>query len=116
MPEPDGSRLTEAALATALARALDDNEPGRWVAGDTIGYLRTGSGKEIDFAPVPIATPSGASLTVPIEAKWVSQGWRAEARGIEGRYGCGILATKSIIDTSHPVWAIPAPLVALLLG
>jgi uncharacterized protein len=30
-------------------------------------------------------------------------------------YGNGILATKSILNTDHPTWAVPAPLLALLL-
>ncbi|MGH8930186.1 MAG: AAA family ATPase [Egibacteraceae bacterium] len=114
--QPDMTRLTEAMLAAALARALDEREPGRWAAGDTIGYFRTGSGNEVDLAPVPVATPSGAALTTPLESKWVSGGWRAEAKVIEARYGHGIVATKTVTDTTHPTWAIPAPLLALLLG
>jgi len=35
---------------------------------------------------------------------------------LEGRYGRGVMATKSILDLEHPSWAIPAPLVACLLG
>ena len=53
--------------------------------------------------------------TTPIEAKWVSHGWRSEARAIEGKFGRGIVATKNITNLSHASWALPAPLVALLL-
>jgi uncharacterized protein len=35
--------------------------------------------------------------------------------GFEAKYRNGILATKSILDTQHPTWAVPAPLLALLL-
>jgi hypothetical protein len=46
----------------------------------------------------------------------VVDGWRAEARVIEGRFGEGILATRTVLDTSTKSWALPAPLVSLLLG
>ena len=115
LPRPDFSRLTEACLGTALARAVDALEPGRWEDDDSVGYLRTGGGKEIDFAQVAVLSPAGAALTVPIESKWVSSGWRAEARVIEGKLGAGVVATRTVLDLSHPAWAIPAPLVALLL-
>ena len=116
MPTPDMTALTEAALAVHLAATIDDHQPGRWVSGDTIGYVRTRAGNEIDFGPVPIPTSNGTARTTPLEAKWVTRGWRSEALGAENRYGAGILATKSITDVTHPVWALPAPTVALLLG
>jgi hypothetical protein len=54
-------------------------------------------------------------MTTPVEAKWVTTGWRSEARTIEGKFVRGIVATRTIIDLQHPTWALPAPLVALLL-
>jgi hypothetical protein len=83
---------------------------------DAIGYLRTGKGKEIDLAPVPVPTPSGEAMTTPLESKWVTRGWRSEAQTLEQKLGRGVVATKSILDLSHPAWAIPAPIVSLLLG
>lgn len=33
------------------------------------------------------------------------------------RFGGGVLATKDLLDTGDPeVWAVPAPIVALLLN
>lgn len=113
---PDFGRLTEGALAVALARAIDQVQPGRWFAQDTIGYLRTGSGKEIDFAPVPVPTASGQEMTTPLESKWVSHGWRSEALVMENRLGRGLMATRNVSGTATPVWALPAPVVAALLG
>ncbi|MDA8149231.1 MAG: hypothetical protein M0Z93_10730, partial [Actinomycetota bacterium] len=103
------------ALGVALARRIDLLDEGRWVAGDTIGYTRTGSGNEIDL--VPVAIPSGTATleSVPLEGKWVDDGWRSEAKVIENKFRRGILATKSLLDLDHPSWAIPAPLVALML-
>jgi predicted AAA+ superfamily ATPase len=115
-PDPDMTSLTEEALAVAMAAAIDDLQPGRWMTGDTIGYVRTGSGREIDFGPVAVPGPNGSQWTTPIEVKWVTDGWRAEARTIEGRYHAGIVATKTVTRLDTPAWAIPAPLLALLLA
>jgi uncharacterized protein len=115
LPTPDMSTLNEMALGAALALAIDDLEEGRWINGDTIGYVRTLSGNEIDFGQVTVPTRAGAAASVPIESKWVDQGWRSEAKALNGKYGLGILATKSILDTTRSVWAVPSPLVALLL-
>jgi hypothetical protein len=102
-------------LAVAIARAVDNTEPGRWIANDSIGYIRTGQNNEIDFAPVPIRSAGAVAATTPIESKWVSGRWRREALTVENKFGRGIVATKDIIDTTHPAWALPTPLVALLL-
>jgi predicted AAA+ superfamily ATPase len=112
---PDLTKLTETTLGVGLARAIDNLDEGRWISGDTIGYARTTSGNEIDLAPVSIPSHAGTDLTVPLESKWVDHGWRGEARSIDGKYARGILATKSILDTTGRVWAVPAPLAALLL-
>ncbi len=116
LADPDFTRLSENALGMALAQAVEDHQPGRWITQDGIGYLRSASGNEIDFAPMPLPTSAGEAWTTPLESKWVSRHWRAESRGIERRLGHGIVATKSILDVSSRVWAVPAPLVALLLG
>ncbi len=102
-------------LGVALARAIDDLEQGRWVSGDTIGYARTASDREIDLAPVTVPSTAGSLTTTPIESKWVDHGWKSEAKSIAGQYRRGILATKSVLNVSGDVWAVPAPLVALLL-
>jgi uncharacterized protein len=115
LPEPAMTTLTEAALGVCLGRAIDALDEGRWVVGDTIGYARTGSQGEVDFAPVPAPSPAGTRETVAVEAKWIDVGWRSGARTIENKYNAGILATKSILDLDHPTWAVPAPIVALLL-
>jgi hypothetical protein len=54
-------------------------------------------------------------LTVPVESKWVDDGWRGESKVMGAKYGRGILATKSVLDVDDDVWAVPAPLLALLL-
>jgi len=114
-PEPDMTALTESALAVALAAAIDHRQPGRWMTGDTIGYVRTRSGEEVDFGSTPVPSDSGTQWTTPIEVKWVTDGWRSEARVIEGKFGSGIVATKNVTRLDTPAWAVPAPVLALLL-
>lgn len=113
---PDMTRRSEAAIGVALARTVDRRHPGRLLDGRAIGYSRTGGGREIDFAPLPIRVGGAQTSTVPLESKWVSGAWRRDALVLENGHGRGVLATKDILDTSHPVWAVPAPLLALLLG
>ncbi len=113
--EPEMTMLTETTIAMHPARAIDNLDEGRLVVNDTIGYARTGTGNEIDLAPVSVSSTAGAARTVPIEGKWVDDQWRSDAKTVEAKYGAGILATKSILNTDHPTWAIPAPLLALLL-
>ena len=103
-------------MAVALARSIDALHPSRLIEQRAVGYLRTGSGNEVDFAAMPIAVGGQRTVTCPIEVKWVSDGWRSEARTIVGKYGHGVVATKNIIDLSGSVWAIPAPILALLLA
>jgi hypothetical protein len=45
----------------------------------------------------------------------VSYTGRAEARVIEGKLAAGVVATRTVLDSSHPAWALPAPVLALLL-
>jgi len=116
LPTPDVTRLTEEMLGVSLARAIDSLDEGRWVAADTIGYVKTDSGNEIDLGPVDVQSPGGPRRSIPIEGKWVDDGWRAEAKVLTSKYGLGVLATKSILNLDYDVWAVPAPLVALLLA
>jgi hypothetical protein len=116
LPTPDFTRLTESAIGITLARAIEALDEGRWLSDDSVGYARTESNNEVDFAPVRVPLAGAHATTVPIESKWVDTGWRGEARVIDGKYGRGIMATKSVLDLEGDVWAVPAPLVALLLA
>ncbi|QSB13543.1 ATP-binding protein [Natronosporangium hydrolyticum] len=116
LPVPDFTHLTEASLAVTVARVVEAHSPGRWLAGDTVGYARTASGAEVDVAAVPINGPAGGEQTPPLEVKWVPSGWRPAAAGLARKCGRGIVATKTATDYSGPVWALPAPVVSLLLS
>jgi hypothetical protein len=54
-------------------------------------------------------------LTLSFVRSRVEQGWKGAARTIDAKFGRGILATKSVLDTTGNIWAVPAPLLALLL-
>ncbi len=112
---PNFTRSSEAALGIAVARAVAQLHPERLVEQRAVMYLRTAS-SEIDFAPVPISSGGHVSATTPIESKWVESGWKNEARTMAAKYGRGVLATKNITDLSGDVWAVPTPIVALLLN
>jgi hypothetical protein len=114
VPSPDYTQLTEAVMGVTVARVVETYNPGRWLAGDTIGYARTAGGAEVDLAPVPISGPSGAEETTPIEVKWSAR-WRPAGHAIERKYGRGIVATKSVTACDGRVWAVPAPVLSLLL-
>jgi hypothetical protein len=103
-------------LGVSLARAIDSLDEGRWVAADTIGYVKTDSGNEIELCPDDVQSPGGPRRSIPIEGKWVDDGWRAEAKVLTNKYGAGFRATKSILNLDHDVGAVPAPLVGLLLA
>lgn len=113
--EPSSTTLTEMTLGTTLAAAIEELQEGRLAFGDTIGYQRTDSGQEVDLCPVSVPTSSGTRSTTPIESKWVTHGWRSEAKVVENKYQAGILATRNVLDLDNPAWAVPAPLVALML-
>jgi uncharacterized protein len=115
-PPPDYTTLTEQVMGVTLARVIESAEPGRWIAGDTIGYGRTSTGNEVDLAPISLGSAGGPVTSVPIESKWVSDGWRKEAMTIEGRHGSGILATKTVLNLEHAAWAVPAPILAMVIG
>jgi predicted AAA+ superfamily ATPase len=117
LKSPNMTVLSEMAVGVALARTIELLEEGRLMDSDTIGFTRTNTaGQEIDLSPVLLPTTGGASVSVPIESKWVDDGWRREAKVIEAKYQRGILATKSLLDLDNSSWAVPAPLLVLLLG
>jgi uncharacterized protein len=113
--QPNLTRSSEAALGVCSARSVAALHPERLIEQRAVMYLRTES-SEVDFAPMPISVGGSSTRSTPVESKWVESGWKAEARTISGRFGRGVLATKNIIDLSQDVWAVPAPIVALLLN
>jgi predicted AAA+ superfamily ATPase len=108
-PAPDTPKLTQQQIGLALARSVSLSAPARFVAADGVMYERTPTGAEIDFV--------GPSLEIPFECKYTDGGWRREAQTMKGRYGRGVMVTRSPLLTGgdEPVWAIPASMLAWLL-
>jgi hypothetical protein len=113
---PDMTKLTECQLAGELARAVDRLHPDRLIEQRAVMYARTGSGNEVDFAPLPVHVSGNRARTTPVEGKWVTRNWRSESLVLRGRYGAGVLATKNVLDLDGEVWAVPAPILATLLN
>jgi uncharacterized protein len=113
---PDATKLNELVVGMELAKAIHRIHQDRLVEQRSIRYLRTGGGREVDFGPVRIRVGGHEVATSPIESKWVSANWRSESLVMRGRFHRGIVATKDIVDLSDEVWAIPSPIVALLLN
>lgn len=107
-PIPDASQLSEQQLGLALLRCVERQEPGTFAEFRRIMVGRS-TRKEIDFVGPPIGQAG-------FEGKYVDDGWRQEALTVKARYGRGVLATRTVVDTTGPVWAVPAPIVAWLLN
>lgn len=83
---------------------------------DRLGDRRSGparggaTGAEIDFV--------GPALGTPFECKYADGSWRREALTIRARRQRGVMVTRSPLLTGpdEPVWAIPAGILAWLLG
>ncbi|MGA2164441.1 MAG: AAA family ATPase [Solirubrobacteraceae bacterium] len=104
---PDPSRLSEQQLGLALLRATAGGQADVFMAASDVMYERTATA-EIDFA--------GAALGVPFESKYVERNWKGETRALAGRHGRGIVATRNILDTDGPIWAVPVSTLVWLLG
>jgi uncharacterized protein len=107
---PETSKLTEQQIGLALARAASLRSPATFLGADRVMYERTATGAEIDFV--------GPDLHTPFECKYTDASSRRDALTMKARHGRGVIATRSPLftDPDEPVWAIPAAMLAWLLG
>jgi hypothetical protein len=111
--EPDLTQLTEQQIGAALLRSHERRNPGTFVDFDGVLYARTPARKEVDFI--------GPALgNVAVEGKYTDgDRWRAEAATVNSSPHEGILATRTVLDTSgdspDQAWAVPAALLAYLI-
>ena len=110
LPAPDAAKLTQQQVGLALARAISLHAPATFVQTDKVMYERTDTGAEIDFV--------GPDLEIPFECKYTDGSWRKEALTMRARHGRGVMVTRSplLTGTDEPIWAIPAGMLAWLLG
>lgn len=105
---PAQSKISEQQIGMTLQQHYERRYPGSFTSFDHVMFERPTT-KEIDFiAPW--------MKDIPIEGKYVQGAWLQEAATMKARYGRGILATRSTIDCRGPLWAVPAPIIALLLS
>jgi hypothetical protein len=115
-PPIDITRMSEQQLGVALLEWNETVRSGSVRSAQWVTHHRGSKSNEIDFAGRCADTRVRA---VPVEGKYVSGGWRQEALVIaNSTLGEGILATRDITDVTlgEPVWAVPAPFVALALN
>ena len=106
---PDMTALSEQQLAVALLRALEAESPGAAVRHDSLLYYRSRTNAEIDFV-------SPSFRQVCVESKFVDRGWGRAFQTIEASGRAGVVATRSGTQEHDGGWALPAGLVAFLLG
>ena len=106
--EPDASRLAEAALATAIFRAVEGDAVDRFSQPERLFFYRTSASAEVDYLVLP--GPRAA------EAKYVDSASRRESLAMVNRFGGGLLLTRGVIDIQPEVTIIPAALFAWLLA
>ena len=109
-PAPESTVLTEQQLGVALLRAAESATPGSYASFDQVLYERTPARKEIDFV--------GPSMfPVAVEGKYTdTHRWRSESATVNASRYAGVLATRSVLDTSaassDQAWAVPASMLA----
>lgn len=107
---PGFAALSEQQLALSALRALKRASPGAAVRHDRLLYYRSATKAEIDFVSSDFAATC-------VESKFVDRGWGRAFQTIEasGR-STGIVATRSGLQRHTGGWALPAGLVAFLIG
>lgn len=110
VPSPDATQLSEQQIGMALLRAREAEAPGTYAAFDQVVYERTPARKEIDFV-------GPAMFPLAVEGKYTDGGgWAGEAATVNASRYAGVLATRSVLDTSSRTpdraWAVPASLLA----
>ncbi len=107
--EPDLTQLSQQQVGLALLRAMESQAPGSFGFPGRLLYYRSASRSEIDFV--------GRDLgQVAVESKYVDDRWGRELQTITASPWFGILATRSGIEFGEHAWAVPAPILALILG
>lgn len=113
--EPDASRLAEAALASAIFRAVEGDAIDRFGEPSRLFFYRA-NGTEVDFI-VPASNGSGEA-TYAAESKYVDAVTTRESRAMVTTFGGGLLLTRGAIDLKQEtsgVTVLPASIFAWLL-
>ncbi|MGH8906677.1 MAG: DUF4143 domain-containing protein [Egibacteraceae bacterium] len=106
---PTLDRLSEQQLGMALARQAEALNPGTYPRFENVLFHRSATRGEVDFV-------SGRPEGVPLASKYTDGPWRREAQTMRSEFRAGVMATRSLLEFDGPIWAVPAAMVALLLG
>jgi uncharacterized protein len=105
--EPDASRLAEAALATAIFRAVEGDTVDQFGQPKRLFFYRTRDGAEVDYLVLPGSRAA--------ESKYIDMASSRESRAMVTHFGGGLLLTRGAIDIQPDITTIPAALFAWLL-
>jgi len=105
--EPATSQLAEAALATAIFRAVEGDAADRFGRPGHLFFFKSPNGAEVDFVvqPGPFAA----------EAKYTDTPFSVGARAMVANFGGGLVLSRGAIDVSRDTPTIPASVFAWLL-
>jgi predicted AAA+ superfamily ATPase len=110
-PDLDPTVLVESQIGMALRRA-QIRAGGGWAAEEPLYYWQNNSRSEIDFVSEAL---DGAA----VECKYTDGGkWAGEAATVAASPYRGVLATRSVLDTTAGpggTWAVPAALLAVTI-
>lgn len=109
-PPPDTSAIAEQQIGLALTLNVVAGDSSRFADFSTTMYARSATGREVDFC--------GRRLgPVPFEAKYTDRSLGRESQTMRAMFdGRGVLATRAKTDRIADVLALPAGVIALLLG
>jgi hypothetical protein len=65
-----------------------------------------------------VLAATGREVPLPVSIRpWALQdeAARVAAESLEGKFSAGVVATRTVLASSNPAWALPAPALALLL-
>ncbi len=114
--DPEPSRLAEAALATAIFRAVEGDAIDRFGEPGRLFYFRSPSGTEVDFlVPTTNGSAAGKSRACVAESKYVDAVTVNDSKAMTANFGGGLLLTRGAIDLEQQVPGIavmPASLFA----
>lgn len=109
-PAPGVMELAEQQLSLVLLQALERSSLGAALSHDQLFYYRSSTGAEIDFV-------AAAFDGVCFESKYTDGSWGRAFQTIEASpYKLGVVATRSGTEKHRAGWALPAPLLAVILG
>lgn len=106
---PDLTQLNQQQVGLCLLRSIGAADAVSLADYQDVRHHRTAAGAEINF----VGPRFGA---VAVESKYTDDRWGRELLTLSRSPWFGIVASRSGVEWRDNGWAIPAPVLALLLG